>query len=274
VAAKEQAKKRTEGSFFGFNSVMMADVKRKIRCGGMPVTVIVLAGGRGRRMNADKARLPVPGGTLLGRVLGQVVPLFDEVLVSVSPGQEIDLGETEEVKVLASGRRKVGRGPGAGTAGKDRGPELGVVRDGAPGQGPMAGILAGLKAARNEACAVVACDIPDIDAALLRELARAAAKVEIAVPVTRGGDFEPLFAVYKKSVVPRIERLLRASERSLVPLFGLCRTARLPLGDAGRLRNLNTRRDYEEYLRSLRRGGRNNPAISGGRTGRKKGIGR
>ena len=67
----------------------MKGMKRKIRCGGKPVTVIVLAGGRGSRMGADKAGLPLPGGTLLGRVLGQVGPLFDEVLVSVSPGQTI-----------------------------------------------------------------------------------------------------------------------------------------------------------------------------------------
>jgi molybdopterin-guanine dinucleotide biosynthesis protein A len=207
----------------------MAGMNRKIRSRGRPVTVIVLAGGRGRRMNADKARLTVPGGTLLERVLGQLAPYFDEVLVSASPGQKVDVG----------------------TALERAGPKPKVVRDEAPGLGPLGGLQAGLKAARFDVCAVVACDIPDIEAKLLRQLVRAAARAEIAVPVTPDGEFEPLFAVYRRSVVAEIEKLLSCGERSLIPLFGRCRTATVPLGDAGRLRNLNTRRDYEEYLRFL-----------------------
>ena len=249
-------------------------MKRRIRCGGKPMTVIVLAGGRGQRMNADKARLPVPGGTLLGRVLGQVGPLFDEVLVSVSPGQEIDLREADGAKASGRGRRRGGNDASARTAKKDQEPRLRIVRDEAPGQGPMAGLLAGLSAARNDSCTVVACDIPDVDAPLLRRLARAAAEAEIAVPVTPAGDFEPLFAIYRKAVIPEIERLLRAGERSLIPLFGRCQTARLPIGDANGLRNLNTRGDYEEYLRSLSPARRKEAATAGGRTGRRRGSGR
>ncbi|MBP1661550.1 MAG: 2-C-methyl-D-erythritol 4-phosphate cytidylyltransferase [Candidatus Aminicenantes bacterium] len=68
---------------------MMGGVKRKIRCAGRPMTAIVLAGGRGRRMKADKAGLVVGGKTLLERVLAQIVPYFDEVLVGISPGQKL-----------------------------------------------------------------------------------------------------------------------------------------------------------------------------------------
>ena len=67
----------------------MGTVKKKIRCGGRPMTAIVLAGGRGRRMKADKAGLDVGGQTLLEHVLGQIGPHFDEVLVSITPGQTL-----------------------------------------------------------------------------------------------------------------------------------------------------------------------------------------
>jgi molybdopterin-guanine dinucleotide biosynthesis protein A len=200
---------------------MMGSVRRKIRCGGKPMTVIVLAGGRGLRMKADKAGLAVGGRTLLEHVLGQLEPHFSEILISVSQGQKIR---------FASGR---------------------TVEDGTPGQGPLGGILAGLKAAANDASAVVACDIPDINVSLLRSLARAAGRAEIAVPVGPAGHFEPLFAVYRKSAVPAIEELLQAGERSILPLFGLCRTTVLQLEDAAWLRNLNTRADYESYILSL-----------------------
>jgi molybdopterin-guanine dinucleotide biosynthesis protein A len=210
---------------------MMGPVKRKIRCRGKAMTAVVLAGGRGRRMKADKARLEVGGRTLLEHVLGQLEPYFEDILVSVSPGQAIGLKNLLAIRAKAKFR---------------------TVEDEVPGLGPLGGILAGLKAAANDACAVVACDIPDINVPLLRSLARAAGDVEIAVPVGPAGYFEPLFAVYRKCTVPEIEALLQAGERSIIPLFGRCRTAVLRLADAAWLLNLNTRADYREYLESFR----------------------
>ena len=220
---------------------MMGGVKRKIRCAGRPMTAIVLAGGRGRRMKADKAGLVVGGKTLLERVLAQIVPYFDEVLVGISPGQKLSPLSAPWVSRLSRQDTSVQAPRSA----------LRVIEDETPGMGPLGGILAGLKAARNEACAVVACDIPDIDIALIRSLARAAEDAEIAVSAGPTGLREPLFAIYRKSVVPEIESLLAGGERSILPLYERSRTAVVRFEDAGRIRNLNTREDYESYLRSL-----------------------
>lgn len=221
---------------------MMADVKEKIGCGGKPMTAVVLAGGRGRRMRSDKAGLDVGGRTLLEHVLAQIEPYFDEILVSVSKGQSPELP-----------RRAEGATP------------ISLVVDDVPDQGPIRGILAGLKVARNDACMVVACDIADIDIVLLQELARTACWSEITVPVGPSGLYEPLFAVYRKSVVPAIQALLDRGERSLLPLFERCRTAVLQFDDPGRIRNLNTRSDYEAYLRSLGKGKAGQPAATASR---------
>ncbi len=218
----------------------MGGMTRKIRCGGKPMTAVVLAGGRSRRMKADKASLDVGGTTLLERVVAQVGPLFDEVLVSVSPGQRLQ----PFLNARASSPLRLA------TPARAAAPQVRLVPDETPGLGPIGGLLAGLKSARNDACAVVACDIPDIDIPLLRALARAAGDAEIAVAVDPAGRYEPLFAVYRRAVVPAIESLLRSGERSLLPLYGSCRTRTVPLGEAGRLRNLNTREDFESYLRS------------------------
>ena len=172
-------------------------------------------------MRTDKARLPLPGGTLVERVLAQVDDLFDEVLISVS-------------------RAQAGAFPGRRT-----------VVDGIAGLGPIAGILAGLKAARNETCAVLACDIPEIDSRLLRTLVRKAEGHDVAVPVTAEGLLEPLFAVYMKGLVPLIEGSIRAGELSLLPLIEVARTLKVKMGKRNRLRNLNTPEDYEAYLSSL-----------------------
>jgi molybdopterin-guanine dinucleotide biosynthesis protein A len=170
--------------------------------------------------------LAVGEKTLLEHVVGQIAPCFDEVLVSLSRRNKT---------ALPKGMR-------TGVA---------IVTDETPGLGPIGGILAGLKAARNEACAVIACDIPDIDIPLLRRIARAADGFEIAVPTGPSGLHEPLFAVYRRSVAPRIEALLAGGERSVLPLYGRCRTAFVRMDGAAPLRNLNTRGDYEAYLRSI-----------------------
>jgi len=224
-------------------------VKRKIRCGGKPMTAIVLAGGRGRRMKEDKAGLAVGDRTLLEHVLSQLEPYFSEILISVSPGQARRLGGPSKGKKMGRAKRAV----------PDLRQKLKIIEDEIPGLGPLGGILAGLKAAANDACAVIACDIPDINVPLIRSLARAAHDAEIAVPVGPAGHCEPLFAVYRKSAIPEIEALLRTGERSILPLFGRCRTTVLRLADAAWLRNLNTRADYESYLRSIA-GGKAGPS--------------
>ena len=197
---------------------------RKISCMGRPVSLIVLAGGKSRRMGADKAGLSLPGGTLIGHILSHVEGLFDEVLVSVSRGQAVDA------------------------------PCCRTVEDAAPGQGPMAGILAGLKAAKNDLCAVLACDIPDIDSGFLRGLVGKARDFDIVVPVSSEGHFEPLFAVYRRSVIPEIKALVRARNFSILTLFDRCRTLKVRMKDSGWLRNLNTPEDYKKYLRELGKG--------------------
>ena len=208
---------------------MMADMAQKIRCGGKPMTAVVLAGGRGRRMKADKAGEDVGGRTLLEHVLDQVEPFFDEVLVSLSPRQAA---------------------PSLAGAANVR-----LVRDERPGLGPIGGLLAALRAARNDACAVVACDIPEIDVPLLRALAKAAQNADIAVPVGPSGLHEPLFAVYRRPIVAEVQTLLARGERSLLPLYVNCRTKAVRLDDPGRIRNLNTPEDYEDYLRAAGRAG-------------------
>ncbi len=210
----------------------------KLSCAGRPVSLIVLAGGKSRRMRTDKARLPLPGGTMVERVLAQVEGFFDEVLVSVSRAQA----------QAFPGRR--------------------TVVDVVEGLGPMAGIFAGLKAARNETCAVLACDIPDIDVRLLGSLIRQADGRDVVVPVNPGRLLEPLFAVYSRRLIPLIEGSLRAGEYSLLPLIEGVRTLKVKTGNNVRIRNLNTPEDYRNYLRSLRTGQAKGP-LSG--KGRRKG---
>jgi molybdopterin-guanine dinucleotide biosynthesis protein A len=187
-----------------------------------PATLILLAGGTSRRMKRDKARLLVPDEPLIQRILNQVEGFFGEILISVSRGQSYDFLPCR------------------------------LVEDEVEEQGPLGGILSGLRAAANDVCIAMACDIPDINLDFLARMLEEAAGYEIVVPCPAKGLFEPLLAVYKKSVIPKIEKLLASSNRQVLALFDLCRTKFLEMDDASWLKNLNTPQDYKEYLRSLR----------------------
>jgi len=190
-------------------------------------------------MRKNKALLPAPDRPLIERILAQVDGRFDEILISVSKGRTL---------------------PGLSCR---------RVEDEVSGRGPVEGVRRGLQAARNEAVAVIACDIPDIDIRFLARLIRAAAGHDVAVPFSAAGDFEPLFAVYRKSALSALERLVTSGENSLIPLFALCRTRMVPLGRAAWLKNLNTPADYARFLRSAagpaRNGAGRSPAKGRGR---------
>jgi len=74
---------------------------------------------------------------------------------------------------------------------------------------------------------------------------------DIVVPVSPSGRVEPLFAVYSKSILPQMERLIRENTHSLLPLFDLCQTDYVKLDSESGLKNLNTEQDYETFLRHL-----------------------
>jgi molybdopterin-guanine dinucleotide biosynthesis protein A len=173
-------------------------------------------------MGRDKALIRVCGRRLIEIVLEQLRPHFGEILLSISPGRRLRL------------------------------PGCRPVVDEIPGAGPLAALTSSLRAAVAEKCFVVACDIPSVNIELVRRLARAAAKADIAVPVTAEGRFEPLFAFYSRSVIPEAERLLKSGRSSIIPLLESCRTVRLELSGKDRLWNLNTKKDIREFMAFLK----------------------
>jgi len=130
-------------------------------------------------MGRDKAGLPFGDETLLERVVGRVAPLVDELVVAARSDQDV---------------------PG----------DFEVVRDPPGGEGPLAGLVAGLRALQAEQVFVTACDAPLIRGELVDRLFELAEGVEIAVPRV-GKHHMVLTAVYSRSVLPRAEALLAAS---------------------------------------------------------------
>jgi molybdenum cofactor guanylyltransferase len=133
-----------------------------------------------------------------------------------------------------------------------------VARDEVEGQGPLAGLAAGLAALRDrcDAVYVSSCDVPLLKTAFVRAMIDALGPHELAMPRENECP-HPLSAVYRTSLEPSVLRLLAAGRFGPSSLVQ-CSDTRLV--DAAELRafdpqlesllNVNTAADYEAALRA------------------------
>lgn len=104
--------------------------------------------------------------------------------------------------------------------------------DGNPERAPIVGVVAGLRAARHEACVFLPVDCPLIGEAELRALAEACR--DAAVPQTG-----PLPGAYRRSALPVLEERLAAGELALRDALPELDVVTMEL-DESRLVNVNT----------------------------------
>jgi len=188
----------------------------------MNATAIVLAGGQSKRMGAEKSLLPFLGRPLIQHICEQLRPHFRETLIA------------------------------SNSAGKLAFLNLPVIPDEVPRQGPLRGITSALAASRHDFNFVIACDIPRVDYALLGLLFQEAQGCDCAVPLTREGHYEPLFAVYRKSALPAMRYALEIGERRVVAGLRRCRVRTIVVPDRRWLDNINTVGDYQRLMQSMR----------------------
>ena len=82
------------------------------------------------------------------------------------------------------------------------------------GSGPLAGIHAALSHIRTPQAFVVGCDMPNIDSSLIAYLCNLDGDWDAALPWLEVGP-EPLYAVYRTSCLPVMDRQLRQSQRKI-----------------------------------------------------------
>lgn len=187
---------------------------------------VILAGGRSSRMGRDKAALPFGESTMLDRLIRLYQEGFD-VAVSVREGGRLD------------------------TAGV---PELVDLH---PGQGPLAGLEAAFRQTGAETVFLTATDLPFGDFRLAEELVHRLGTAEACVLRRRDGRIEPLFAVYRRSALPAVERCLSEGRRSCRSLLDQL-TVRWVDEDEVEgwdldhiLQNVNTPEEYRKALRKI-----------------------
>jgi molybdopterin-guanine dinucleotide biosynthesis protein A len=165
---------------------------------------VILAGGAGRRIGSEKAFLEFFGLTMIERTFDLVGEVVDDVVVVAR--------DEDQLKRL-----------------RDLVPEARLACDSVRGFGPVAGLAAGMAAARGEYALAVGCDLPFLKPEVLEILFDFAEGYDAAIPSGEGGLVEPLHAVY------RADSMARACEEALA--MGM-RRIRAPLEEL-RVKNVS-----------------------------------
>jgi len=127
-----------------------------------------------------------------------------------------------------------------------------LVFDRRAGAGPLAGLEAGLTAAREEVTFAVACDMPYVTLDVA-EMAVAAARTSDAAIPRIGDRPEPVSAAYRRSALPAITSALDTGELRLANLADRLDVTWLEGLDLELFRSLNTPDDYERFQAAVAR---------------------
>jgi molybdopterin-guanine dinucleotide biosynthesis protein A len=144
---------------------------------GRQLTGILLVGGASRRFGSPKALAPFQGKTLAERAWGVLGEVCQERLAFGKPADELGL-------------------------------PFSVLDDGIDVRAPLAGVVAGLRIARNAVCVFLPVDVPLATPSVLRALGDACEEAA----VTQTG---PLPAAFVRGTLPVLERRLARGEFAL-----------------------------------------------------------
>jgi molybdopterin-guanine dinucleotide biosynthesis protein A len=194
------------------------------------LTGIVLAGGRSRRMGADKASLMLDGVSLLQRCVDRLALVVDELVLVGAPGRALPAVVSE----LPTRR----------------------VEDPVEGEGPLMGMAVGLAAASARVAVVVAVDMPLLEPALLRLLASRVDETHRWVVPIANERPQPLCSAFSVEALGVIRAHLDAGDRAPMALAAELAAYRMPVEEwravdaEGRsFLNVNTPEEFTQLVR-------------------------
>ena len=176
---------------------------------------IILAGGKSSRMGSDKAFKKIEGIEMLGRVIENLDPLVDDLIISTNH-------DSHRVFKRA------------------------LIYDDLPEMGPLSGINSALINTVYEYNIVLSCDTPYVHGAILQTLLNASLNAKSIITVAScKGKLQPLCGVYRKSAQPQIENLLINGVRKMHKVLShlQAKTVEFPESEFNYFLNINKEDD-------------------------------
>lgn len=163
-------------------------------------SIIILCGGRSRRMGKDKGSLVLNDKPMLIHVLDTIKGIVDEIVLVLRDQEQID-----KYKPIL----------------KDIDMSIKIVTDETKDQGPLVGILTGLSYINSEYGQILPCDSPFISKLFVLKMYEIAEskKFDAVVPIWDDGHIEPLHSIYKKDVVDIGRNLVKKEQYNVKSLI-------------------------------------------------------
>ena len=185
------------------------------------VGAAILAGGKSRRMGQDKSMMLFNEVPMIQHIAEQLKPWFSEIVIGAN--------DDEKYAFL----------------------ELPIVHDEAADKGPLMGILSCVAQSPCELVFVTGCDIPHMQLEFVQHLISQAEGHDIVMPAWPDGRKEPLFALYRKSIVQPAREIIASGGRRIVELLEHLDVHSVEMPDADWYHNLNTRADFDAATQVL-----------------------
>ena len=152
------------------------------------MTGVILAGGESTRMGKNKAFIEINGKRIIDRTVSLFREIFDDVLlVTNTPLDYIEL-------------------------------KVRIVTDLVSGKGSLGGIYTGLFFSSSPKAFFVGCDMPFLDRRVIEYFLSLAQTADIVVQRTKD-YWQPLHAIYPRTLLKPIERLLQQGELSIIKAY-------------------------------------------------------
>ncbi len=190
------------------------------------ITGVVLAGGRGSRLNhRDKGLISVRGRPLIEYVLERLVPQVSTIIINANRNREIYAHYG--YPVLGDGNESY--------------------------DGPLMGMKTALETTKTPWILVVPCDCPQIPINLGMRLFQAATTDNRPIAVATDGKWlQPVFSLLNRQVLPDLQQHLAQKKHKIDAFYAHCGFSRVDFTENPLdFTNLNTPeeiRDFEQKL--------------------------
>jgi molybdenum cofactor guanylyltransferase len=185
---------------------------------------IILTGGKSSRMGSSKALLPFGNEPLIVHIVRTLRRKFKQIIVVAAPDQELPVLPAK------------------------------VVRDEVAYQGPVGGIYYGLRAITGTAAFVTSCDAAFLSLPFISFLQSKILNYDVVAPYWQD-RFQPLQAVYRRTVLPLLKEQLKRGELRPIFLYDKVRTYKVNEEEIRRFDseglsffNMNAPEDYARAL--------------------------
>ena len=191
------------------------------------LNILILIGGRSKRMGSDKYLLTYEGTSALEHLLSKIKDLQYNKFISDGIDQKMEF---------------------------DLPPGIEILKDLFPDQGPIGALATWFNHFPTQAVLVIPCDLPLLSSALILELISNRDEQAFATLVQAEGFEcpEPLIGIYEARAAMTIQNSIDTGQLSLQKMLKDRDVKKVMTKDHQQLINVNTQEDYQKIINSSR----------------------